>query len=88
MHLKLDELIRASKPARDSFVDLEDLTDEELGSLDEEFKKLHDQQAAAPAIHKLHTKISEEHKRRQTVKQGITNLADHAKNIFTNKNQS
>jgi low affinity Fe/Cu permease len=39
IHLKLDELIRAIDKARDNLVDLEDLTDEELNQLEEEFKK-------------------------------------------------
>ena len=38
MHLKLDELIRALKGARDQLVDLEDLSDEELKRLEEQFQ--------------------------------------------------
>ena len=38
MHLKLDELIRAIKNARDELVDLEDLSDEELKKLEEQFR--------------------------------------------------
>src|SRR6266478_7810425 len=34
MHLKLDEIIRAIKDARDELVDLEDLSDEDLKKLD------------------------------------------------------
>src|SRR5204863_2568938 len=40
MHLKLDELIRALKKARNELVDLEDLSDEELNNLEEQFKRL------------------------------------------------
>jgi low affinity Fe/Cu permease len=40
MHLKLDELIRAVAEARTGMVDLEDLSDEELEKLHEEFKEL------------------------------------------------
>ncbi|HVS79357.1 MAG TPA: low affinity iron permease family protein [Candidatus Paceibacterota bacterium] len=40
IHLKLDELIRASRPAKDKFVDLEDLPDEELERLQKEFEHL------------------------------------------------
>jgi len=36
-HLKLDELIRAIKPARDSLIDIEDATDEKLDKLQKEF---------------------------------------------------
>ena len=39
MHLKLDELIRAIKNARDELVDLEDLSDEELKKLEEQFRR-------------------------------------------------
>jgi low affinity Fe/Cu permease len=42
MHLKLDELIRAVGTARTSLVHLENLTDEELSSLEQEFQKIHD----------------------------------------------
>ena len=40
MHLKLDEIIRALKKARNELVDLEDLSDEELKKLEEQFKEL------------------------------------------------
>ena len=40
MHLKLDELIRAIKAARNELVDLEDLSDEELKKLEEQFRNM------------------------------------------------
>lgn len=40
VHLKLDELIRALGPARNKLVDLEDLSDEDLKKLEQEFQKL------------------------------------------------
>src|SRR5256886_12513672 len=40
IHLKLDELIRALKGARNQLVDLEDLSDEELKKLEEQFQRL------------------------------------------------
>jgi low affinity Fe/Cu permease len=40
VHLKLDEMIRALKGARDQLVDLEDLSDEELKKLEEQFQRL------------------------------------------------
>ena len=40
MHLKLDEIIRALKKARNELVDLEDLSDEELKKIEEQFKEL------------------------------------------------
>jgi len=42
VHLKLDELIRAVRPARDMLIDIEDMEDEELAILHEEFKKFRD----------------------------------------------
>ena len=39
MHLKLDELIRAIKNARNELVDLEELSDEELKNLEEQFRR-------------------------------------------------
>ena len=40
MQLKLDEIIRALKKARNELVDLEDLSDEELNNLENQFKRL------------------------------------------------
>ena len=40
MHLKLDEIIRALKGARNQLVDLEDLSAEELKKLEEQFRRL------------------------------------------------
>ena len=40
MHLKLDELIRAIKDARNELVDLEDLSDEELQKVEEQFRSM------------------------------------------------
>ena len=40
IHLKLDELIRAKRGARNTLVDLENCTDEELRQIEEEFKRL------------------------------------------------
>jgi low affinity Fe/Cu permease len=40
VHLKLDELIRALKGARNKLVDLEDLSDEELKKLEEQFQRM------------------------------------------------
>ena len=40
MHLKLDELIRALKDARNELVDLENLSDEELTKLEKQFKSM------------------------------------------------
>ena len=40
VHLKLDETIRALKGARNQLVDLEDLSDEDLEKLEEQFQRL------------------------------------------------
>src|SRR5436309_1631951 len=41
VHLKLDELIRAVKGARNHLVDVEKLSDDELKKLEEEFERIH-----------------------------------------------
>jgi low affinity Fe/Cu permease len=40
VHLKLDEIIRAIKGARNELVDLEELSDEDLKKLEEQFRRL------------------------------------------------
>src|SRR6059058_2094009 len=40
VHLKLDEMIRALKGARNQLVDLENLSDEDLKKLEEQFQRL------------------------------------------------
>lgn len=47
IHLKLDELIRAVGEARDELVDLEDLSDEDLEQLQEEFRRLREKHSLA-----------------------------------------
>jgi len=48
IHLKLDELVRAAKQARNTLVDAEDLTDEELEELQEEFRQFRESLAHKP----------------------------------------
>jgi low affinity Fe/Cu permease len=67
VQLKLDELIRAHKQARDSFVDLEDITDDELAELTNEFRKMHENSHPTAVMHKLHQKIEQEHAKRQSL---------------------
>jgi low affinity Fe/Cu permease len=43
MHLKLDELIRAVKGARNQLVDLENLSDDELQKLEKQFQRLREE---------------------------------------------
>jgi low affinity Fe/Cu permease len=45
VHLKLDELIKGVSGARTKLVDLENLSDEELEDLQEEFKRIHEREA-------------------------------------------
>jgi low affinity Fe/Cu permease len=40
VHLKLDELIRALKDARNELVNLEDLSDEDLKKLEKQFQRM------------------------------------------------
>jgi low affinity Fe/Cu permease len=49
MQLKLDELIRALKGARNHFVDLEDLSDKDLKKLEEQFRQLRKRTENSPA---------------------------------------
>jgi len=42
IHIKLDELLRGTKGARTSLVDIEDLPNEELEKLRKEFKEMHE----------------------------------------------
>ena len=58
IHLKLDELIRAQRAARNIFADLEDATAEELKALQEEFKSLR-QKGLARAQPETGTRASE-----------------------------
>jgi low affinity Fe/Cu permease len=46
LHLKLDELLRGVRGARNQLIDLEELSDEELIALEAEFKQLHEQALA------------------------------------------
>ncbi|NVB79885.1 MAG: low affinity iron permease family protein [Kofleriaceae bacterium] len=41
LHLKIDELIRSIKEARNGLLDLENLPDEEISRLEKEFHRLH-----------------------------------------------
>lgn len=64
MHLKLDELILSGK-GRNSFIDIEDMSDQELLAADEAFKKLHEAGQSIEAMHKLHQKIQRAHEQRK-----------------------
>ncbi len=67
VQIKLDELIRATKGARQFYVGLEDLTDEDIAQLNEEFKQLAHRPGAARALQKLHETIEAEHAHRRGI---------------------
>jgi low affinity Fe/Cu permease len=47
MQLKLDELIRSQHEARNRLIDLEELSDEELNRLQQEFRRLQEDSDAS-----------------------------------------
>ncbi len=51
LHLKLDELIRSKRDARNRLIDLEDCTDQELDALKREFEALRNGATRAPRKH-------------------------------------
>lgn len=63
--LKLDEIIRSNN-GRKALIDLEDMTDEEIGQLVLEFQTIHEKHASSPTMKKLHEHISREHTRRSS----------------------
>ena len=75
MQLKLDELIRAGR-GRDSFMDIEDLTDEDLEAIDGEFRRLHDHAEVHPAVKKLHNKIAHARHQRNPIAEVAHELND------------
>lgn len=77
VQLKLDELIRATKGARNQYVGLEDLSDIDLSELDKEFKLLTQNPGTLHAMRKLHEKIAAEHDRRHPLS-GALHMLRHA----------
>ncbi len=58
VQIKLDELIRATR-ANNSFIDIEDLSDDELSKLSERFSRLHEAEGGKdPALEKLNKQIN------------------------------
>ncbi|MCA9338426.1 low affinity iron permease family protein [Candidatus Saccharibacteria bacterium] len=57
IQLKLDELIRVTKGARNTYVGLEDLLDSDLDELEKEFKLLANNQNSLRALNKIRDKI-------------------------------
>ncbi len=77
IQLKLNELISADQKARDSFIGLESLTDEELAELDLEFQRLIERLDEKSPVHKIHSSIKREKAKRPTFYQQAENLMDH-----------
>lgn len=75
MQLKLDELIVATK-ARNAFVNLEELTDEELAQLNTEFKTVQEKASGSKVMTKMHETIEAEHERRKHSGYTTTHLND------------
>ncbi len=68
LHLKLDELIRSTKSARNAFIDLENFSDEDLELLDRESREMHEELQDNATIRRLRKKIEEEKTRRVSVR--------------------
>jgi len=66
LHLKLDELILSGN-GRDFFLDLNEVGDDELEALDQEFHAIYAKHQASEALKKLHVRVTTEHKRRRKV---------------------
>lgn len=64
VQLKLNELIKAQRGARNDFIDLEALTDEELDHLGGDFRKMQEI-GSHKILDKIRTQIEEEHQRRK-----------------------
>lgn len=81
VQLKLDELIRATKGARNSFAGLEDLTDDEIQQLDKEFKLLGQNPSTLRALNKLREQIAEEKARRSGIAATASRMLQHTLTI-------
>jgi low affinity Fe/Cu permease len=68
IHLKLDELIRAVHGARDELIDLEDLSEDELKNLHQEFQRM--RQQYGDSIRHVHRAVEQELEERAADKRG------------------
>jgi low affinity Fe/Cu permease len=64
VQLKLDELLLATR-GRDAFVDLEEMSDEELEELEREFRALRKKLASSPTMKRMHEKLEVERSQRK-----------------------
>ncbi len=79
IQLKLNELIAADQRARDSFIGLEEMTDDEIEELDLQFQKLISELESNPgpsALHKLHRTIRQEKAKRPNLYRQAESLVD------------
>lgn len=83
VQLKLDELIRTTKGARNSFAGLEDLTDDEIQQLDKEFKLMGQNPSTIRALNKLREKIAEENEHRFGIKKAASHMLHNTISIAT-----
>lgn len=84
--LKLDELLRATK-ARDSFIDIEDLSDSELAELAQEFSRIQKADDDNMTFLKFHHKLQATMTKRRTIpgEQAVTNAVN-LLNPFSTRN--
>ena len=68
IHLKLDELIRAVSHARNHLIDLEELEDEELAALQEEFRSARETPGHTATV--FEQNVEKEHHARTTRRKG------------------
>lgn len=66
MHIKLDELLRATK-ARRSYIDIEDLSDDELAELAAEFNRIPKTEANSELIKKFHRRVQDTLTKRRAI---------------------
>ena|ERR1700757_574892 len=81
VQLKLDELIRATKGARTTYVGLEDMSDTDLTELEKEFKLLVQNPGTVRALNKLHAKIEAENARRLSLREATAHLLHHTQTV-------
>ena len=81
VQLKLDELIRATKGARNTYVGLEDLLDSDIEELEREFKLLAQNPNTIRALNKLHDKIEAEKDRRQGIRSAAVRMLHHTQTV-------
>lgn len=81
VQLKLDELIRATKGARNTYVGLEDLLDSDIEELEKEFKLLAQNPNTVRTLNKLHDKIEAEHQRRTGLRETASRMLHHTQTV-------